>query len=432
MPLPRIWLALIAFAALPDGPLRAQSDPGASFHGAASMKTQLAALDGFGLPADGLAAPKGIDARVWTASIVPGQEPTAPRVALGRKLYFDTLLSKDGTVACATCHDTTRGFTDQRPVSEGIGGKLGRRNAPTTLNAALLVEQFWDGRATTVEHQAGMPILNPIEMGAQTEAEVVARVAAVPEYRAAFQAAWGREPNYADLRAAIGAFERTLIFLDAPFDRHLAGTATLSEAERRGLVLFEGKARCSGCHPLNPASPLGSDNAYHNIGVSARTQDFEGLAKRALAALSQDSSEHALDQLALASDMSELGRFVVTRNRADIGSFKTEQLRNAGLTAPYMHDGSLQTLWDVIDHYNKGGEDNPYLDGGIEALALAEGEIDDLVAFLFTLTDVRLAAENARAFAAQKAQAAKSRPFRDESLAARRVLGFERRVLGTK
>lgn len=425
------WPALLAFGAVVlAARTEAQGDPNVSQHGAASMKDQLAALEKLGLPADGMAAPKGIDARVWTASIVPGQEPTAARVALGRKLYFDPRLSKDGTVACATCHDVTRGFTDRRPVSEGIGGQLGRRNAPTTLNAALLAEQFWDGRATTVEHQAGMPILNPIEMGTQTEDEVVARVAALPEYREPFQRAYGRAPSYADLRAAIGAFERTLIFLDAPFDRHVAGVAPLGQAELRGLVLFEGKARCANCHPLNGSSPLGTDNNYHNIGVSARTQDFEGLARRALKALEADASELALDQLALATDMSELGRFVITRNRADIGAFKTEQLRNVALTAPYMHDGSLQTLWDVMDHYNKGGEDNAFLDGGIEALALGDDEIDDLVAFLFALTDVRFAAESRKVFEAQKAQAAKSRPFRDEELAKRLVLGFERRVLG--
>jgi cytochrome c peroxidase len=275
-----------------------------------------------------------------------------------------------------------------------------------------------------------MPILNSIEMGEQTEADVVARVAAVPEYRAAFQAAWGREPSYSDLRASIGAFERTLIVHDAPFDRHLAGEKPLSEQELRGLVLYEGKARCAGCHPLHPASPLGTDNAYHNIGVAARTQDFESLAVRALGALSRDASEKALDELALGTDLSELGRFMVTRNFADVGAFKTEQVRNVGITAPYMHDGSLQTLWDVMDHYNKGGEDNPYHDGGIEALGLTDAEIDDVVAFLFTLTDVRFSDENARALEAQRAQAKKSRPFKDEDLALRRVLGFERRVLG--
>jgi cytochrome c peroxidase len=402
-----------------------------SLHGAASMKAQLTALAELGLPEEGITPPAGVDARVWTASIVPGNEPTAERVFLGRALYFDPRLSADGTVACATCHDVTRGFSDQRPVSEGIGGQLGRRNAPTTLNAALLTEQFWDGRATTVEHQAGMPVLNPIEMGFASEEAAVERIAAIPEYVAAFQKAYGRGVNYEDLRAAIGAFERTLIFLDAPFDRYLAGDAkAISAQAARGHELFVGKARCVACHPLNTANPLGSDNNYHNIGVAARNKDFESLAAKALKRLAEDPSESTLDELALSTDMSELGRFMVTKNRADIGSFKTEQLRNIGVTAPYMHDGSMQTLWDVMDHYNKGGEDNPYLDGGIEALALSDAEIDDLVAFLFTLTDVRLSGTNEKAMKAQREHAAKNRPFKDEALANRRVLGFERRVLG--
>jgi len=426
------FLALASLPALVALAPGQEPDTSTSQHGAASMQAQLASLDALALPAHALDAPRGVDPSVWTASIVPGQEPTAERVALGRLLYFDPRLSQDGTVACATCHDVTRGFTDRRPVSEGIGDQLGRRNAPTTLNAALLLEQFWDGRASTVEHQAGMPILNPIEMGTQTEDEVVARVAAVPRYREAFQRAFGRAPSYADLRTAIGAFERTLIFLDARFDRHAAGEGELSEAELRGKVLFDGKARCASCHPLSASSPLGSDNAYHNIGVAARGRDFDALAKQALLALETDSGEQNLDRLALATDLSELGRFMVTRNRADIGAFKTEQLRNVGITAPYMHDGSLQTLWDVIDHYNKGGEDNRFLDGGIEALGLSEAEIDDLVAFLFTLTDVRFAAENEAALATQRQTAAKSRPIRDDDLALRRVLGFERRVLGSK
>jgi cytochrome c peroxidase len=131
-----------------------------------------------------------------------------------------------------------------------------------------------------------------------------------------------------------------------------------------------------------------------------------------------------LDELALSTDMSELGRFMVTKNRAHIGAFKTEQLRNVGITAPYMHDGSLQTLWDVMDHYNKGGEANPYLDGGIEPLALTDAEIDQVIAFLFALTDVRFADDNSKALAAQKAKAAKARPFQDQDLAFRRTMAF--------
>jgi cytochrome c peroxidase len=164
--------------------------------------------------------------------------------------------------------------------------------------------------------------------------------------------------------------------------------------------------------------------------VSARKQNFEALAGQALHVLKDGGNTEALDKLAIETDMSELGRFLVTKQREDIGAFKTEQLRNVGLTAPYMHDGSLKTLWDVVDHYNKGGETNAYLDGGIEPLNLSEGEINDVVAFLFTLTDRRFTAQNEAALREQQAAAAKSRPFRDNPLAHREVLPFEQRVMG--
>ena len=240
----------------------------------------------------------------------------------------------------------------------------------------------------------------------------------MPEYQKAFQTAYGREMNYEDLGRAIGAFERTLVFLDSPFQRFLNGdAAALSAAAQAGWELFNGKARCAACHPMNPSNPLGSDNRFHNIGVSARHQDFEGLARQALRAMQADSSEQKLDELAVGTDLSELGRFMVTRNRTDIGSFRTPQITNIGITSPYMHDGSLATLWDVMDHYNKGGEANLYLDGGIEPLALTEEEIDQLVAFLFALTDVRFAEENQRQFERQQAAAQKQRPVRDKALA---------------
>jgi cytochrome c peroxidase len=376
--------------------------------------------------------PPGIDPVAWvTIYVVPGNELTSERIALGRKLYFDTRLSKDGTLACATCHDVSRGFTDHRSVSEGIGDHLGKRSAPTTMNAALLQSQFWDGRAPSLEEQAKLPILNPIEMGHPDAASAMLGVNADPAYQALFQKAYGRAPNYEDLGRAIASFERTLIFLDAPFDRFAAGDAkALSPAAQRGLALFNGKARCVSCHMINSSNPIGTDNLFHNIGVSARKQNFEALAEQALRVLQQSNNTEAVDKLAIQTDMSELGRFLVTKKREDIGAFKTEQLRNVGLTAPYMHDGSLHTLWDVMDHYNKGGETNAYLDGGIEPLNLSESEINDVVAFLFALTDTRLAAQNQQALLEQQALAAKHRPFRDNALAHREMLPFEQRVMG--
>jgi cytochrome c peroxidase len=423
----RLGLGTVLSAlAVASGAALAEGTP----HGALDMTAQQQRLDQ--LHPTNTGVPSGIDPVAWQTIYVPADNQLNPeRIALGRKLYFETRLSRDGTVSCATCHDVSRGFTDRRNVSEGVGDHLGRRSAPTTMNAVFFQSMFWDGRAPTLEEQAKLPILNPIEMGHPDGAAAVKAIAADPSYVALFQKAYGRAPNYDDVGRAIASFERTLIFLDAPFDKYMTGdTNAISPAAQRGLVLFGGKARCVSCHMLNPSNPLGTDNLFHNIGVSARTQNFEELAKKGLAAVKEGSDQRALDNLALETDLGELGRFIVTRNRSDIGAFKTEQLRNVGITAPYMHDGTLRTLWDVIDHYNKGGETNPYLDGGIEPLNLSESEIDDLVAFLFTLTDARFAAENEAAYQDQKAVAAKQRPFRDNALAHRQVVPFETRVMG--
>lgn len=395
-------------------------------HGATAMTKQHVRLGELLGPSAATSVPAGVNASVWASFIPSGNTGTAEEVALGRELYFETKLSKDGTVACATCHDVFRGFTDRRNTSEGIGDQIGRRNSPTTLNAALFGTQFWDGRSKTLEDQARLPITNPIEMGMPDEPTAVAAITNDPKYVDLFQKTYGRAPNMDDIARALAAFERTLIFLDAPFDHFLRGDdKAISADARAGWALFNGKGRCNSCHQMNTSNPLGTDNRFHNIGVSARHQDFEGLANKALATLSKDNSTDMIDRLALETDLSELGRFVVSKNRSDIGAFKTQQIRNIGLTAPYMHDGSLQTLWDVIDHYNKGGEANPYLDGGIEPLNLTETEVGQLVSFMFTLTDYRLAEDNTKEFERQRALALKQRPIRDEKSSTREVLQFE-------
>ncbi|HEU4583791.1 MAG TPA: cytochrome c peroxidase, partial [Polyangiaceae bacterium] len=302
-----------------------------------------------------------------------------------------------------------------------------------TLNALFFSTQFWDGRAPTLEDQAKLPITNPIEMGMPSGDAAVAAIADDPEYKKGFQDAYGRAPNFDDLGRAIAAFERTLVFLSSPFDRFAQGDPNAISADARaGWVLFNGRARCGSCHQMNSSNPIGTDNRFHNIGVSARHQDFEQLATKGLQALAQGKSRETIDRLAIETDLSELGRFVVTEDRADIGAFKTSQIRNVGVSAPYMHDGSLQTLWDVIDHYNKGGEVNPYLDGGIEPLNLTETEVDQLVAFLFSLTDDRLAQQNEAERTRQSALAKTQRPFRDTALASRKVFPFEARLQGGK
>ncbi len=397
-------------------------------HGAQVMADQIAAFDALKTDVTGEVIPT--DRAYWNTLVPEDNAATPARIALGKKLYFDPRLSRDGTVACATCHDVSRGFTDRRPASEGIGGRIGRRNAPTTLNAAFFSSQFWDGRAKTLEDQARLPPLNPVEMGQPNGDAVVAVLTADADYPRLFHEAYGHPPNYEDFGRAIGAFERTLIFLDAPFDRFMNGQVdAIDDDAKAGMVLFFGKARCASCHTLSAVNPVGTDNRFHNIGVSARHQDFEKLARQAVAALDKTGGgDRAVDELALSSDLAELGRFVVTKHRSDIGAFKTEQLRNVGLTPPYMHDGSMQTLWDVVDHYNKGGEANPYLDGGIEPLDLSEQEVNQLVAFMFTLTDARFADDNRTQFNEQRAKAQKSRPFRDDELAHRTVLPFQQRL----
>lgn len=412
---------------------RNEKPAGGPLHGAQAMDQQLAQLSRWQPQAPSKIAPAGVDPQYWQSLIPADNQITAERVALGRKLYFDTRLSKDGTVACATCHDVSRGFSDRRSRAEGIRDQIGQRNAPVTLNAAFFSTQFWDGRAATLEDQAKLPIVNPIEMGQPDGAAVTKAIAGDPEYQAAFKAAYNRAPNYDDIGRAVATFERTLIFLDAPFDRFARGDRNAISADAAaGWALFNGKARCVSCHQISSSSPIGTDNRFHNIGVSARHQDFEKLATTALAALAKDSSKESLDQLALQTNLSELGRFVVSRNRSDIGAFKTSQLRNIGVTGPYMHDGTLSTLWDVIDHYNKGGEVNPYLDGGIEPLALTEREISQVVEFLFTLTDTRLDEQNRAEHTRQQQLAAKQRPFRDDAAANRKQLQFEARASGKR
>jgi cytochrome c peroxidase len=337
-------------------------------------------------------------------------------VLLGEKLFNDQRLSVDDSVSCATCHVPAKGFVDAKTVSEGVKQQKGTRNSPTVLNALFNATQFWDGRAATLEEQAKLPIVNPIEMGMKDGDAVVAKVRAIPEYAEAFKKVFGREVTYDDVGAAIAAFERMQFSGNAPFDAFIQGDAkALDASAKRGWSLFNGKARCNSCHAGNAVSPLFSDQKFHNIGIAAHKQDFVKLAREAVVTV-RTGDQKQIDELALETKFSELGRFLVTKNENDIGTFKTPTLRNIGITAPYMHDGSLKTLWDVMDHYNKGGVSNPFLDGGMQRLGLTEPEVDDLVAFMFTLTDARFAALQKTERARQTAGKSK-RPERETDVA---------------
>ena len=314
--------------------------------------------------------------------LIPEDNPITPaKIELGKKLYFDKRLSIDDTVSCATCHNPKFGFSDSKKVAEGIQGKKGARNSPTVLNATFYDEQFWDGRAPTLEEQAKGPLVNPVEMGFPSHDALIEKLRAIPEYSNAFKESFGTEDlTIEHLAQAIASFERTLITLESPFDQFIAGKENaISPEAKRGFELFQGKARCITCHEFNRTYPFFTDNKYHNIGVAIHGKNFAELARKA-------TKEPDIAKLAHEEGASELGRYLVTKQTKDIGAFKTSTIRNIELTAPYMHDGSLATLEEVIDFYNKGGEPNPNLDGGIRPLNLTAQEKKYLVAFLKSLT----------------------------------------------
>jgi cytochrome c peroxidase len=377
--------------------------------------------------AGALAEPKstlqlGIPADATRAAMPPGNPQTAEKIALGQKLFFDGRLSADGTVACSTCHDPARAFTDGRPTSIGIQGRVGQRNSPTVLNALYNKTQFWDGRAGTLEEQALQPIINSAEMGQPSLDAAVARIAAIGEYQQAFQRVFGRAPNAPDLARALASYERTQLSFDSPFDHFIAGdTNAIDDPAKRGWEIFNTRGNCNKCHALteDKRDPTNfTDNDFHNIGIGIIRHNVVALARQAQRLINSGDAA-AVDQAAIQSDMSALGRFLVTKKQPDdIASFKTPNLRNVLVTAPYFHDGSQETLWDVADHYNKGaGLQNPYLDQDIQPLALAEGEIDDLVAFMASLTSPDYKALGEKELARQRELARTNRPQRDTARA---------------
>jgi cytochrome c peroxidase len=363
----------------------------------------------------------GTPAEATRAAIPPDNPQTTQKIALGMKLFFDGRLSADGTVACSTCHDPARAFTDRRPISIGIKGRVGQRNAPTILNALYNKTQFWDGRVKTLEEQAALPIINSFEMGQPSLDAAVAKIAAIGEYQQDFRNVFGRAPNSPDLLRAIASYERTQLSFDAPFDHFIAGDSNaIDTAARRGWELFNTRGRCNKCHALSENKrdvTFFTDNDFHNIGIGVIRHNVVALARQA-EQLINAGDKAAIDQAAIQTDMSALGRFLMTRKEADTASFKTPDLRNVLVTGPYFHDGSQETLWDVCDHYNKGdGLQNPFLDQDMQPLALTEGDIDDLVAFLASLTSADYKEQGVRELARQRQLSRTTRPQRDTARA---------------
>ncbi|HWQ03054.1 MAG TPA: cytochrome c peroxidase [Candidatus Nitrosotenuis sp.] len=284
---------------------------------------------------------------------VPESNPLTPeKVALGRRLFHDPLLSRDFTIACATCHDPRRNFSDSLPRAVGIAGQEINRHAPALLNRGYGRAFFWDGRAASLEEQALQPITNPKEFDSTLEIAVT-RLRQHAEYPALFRAAFSRDVCAEDISRALASYVRTIVVAGSPADRYFAGdVSALSAQARDGLELFRGKANCVTCH----AGPLFSDEQFHNTGVAWRDGAF-----------------------------ADLGRGGVTGKKEDWGAFKTPSLREAARTAPYMHDGSLRTLEAVIEFYDRGGNANPQLDAEIRPLHLLPEEKKALLAFLHSL-----------------------------------------------
>lgn len=339
----------------------------------------------------------------------PADNPQTPeKIALGDKLFHDTRFSSTGLVSCASCHVREKAFADALRVSEGINKLTGTRNAPTVINAAYSTSAFWDGRSKDLEDQALHPFINPVEMALTDHQPILKVVRTDPEYKKQFKKVFGKSGDQITMKEvtqAIASFQRTLISGNSPFDRYyFAGEeGALTEQQKRGFDLFVNKGRCVSCHRVEQTQALFTDNRFHNVGIGINTiqKEVPQLAGKFL----ETKMTLAEVDKAVLSDVrtSELGRFAITKVLDDLGSFKTPTLRNIAVTAPYMHDGSLATLRDVVVHYNNGGVTkegdpvNDFLSGGIRPLNLTESEIDDLVAFMEALTSPEFAPKAAAA-----------------------------------
>jgi cytochrome c peroxidase len=289
------------------------------------------------------------------------QELPASSIALGEKLFFDPILSSDKTVSCGSCHKKEFAFADNTPVSLGVGNKRTTRNTPSVMYMTRRVSFFWDGRAKTLEEQALIPLTNPDEMN-MTEKEAVRRLTSSKYYKEAFQKVFHTAPNIRNLCVALADFQKSLQFYESRYDQYLKGNdSALNESEINGMTTFFFKGQCVACH-------IGDDftnDELRNIGLFNKSTHLD------------------------------VGRFKISNDTLDLGKFKTPHLRNVELTAPYMHDGSMKTLRDVINFYDdpekhvSGIVNMDTTMGRIGKLELSEQEMIELEAFLKALTDVQ-------------------------------------------
>ncbi len=278
---------------------------------------------------------------------------TPDRAELGKILFFDPRLSGSNWISCATCHNPALGWSDGLPTAVGVGMKILHRATPTILNTAYNRIQMWDGRAPSLEDQATGPLLSPDEMNQNLD-DLFEELSAIPGYKELFEKSYpGEGISKKTISKAIASFERTVVSTEAPFDKWRKGDQkAISESAKRGFVLFEDKANCTACHQgFNFV-----DNGFHNIGLKK---------------ISESPDE---------------GRFAHKKVKVLKGAFKTPTLRDIALTAPYMHNGAYKTLQEVVDHYNRGGDDRENLDPNLKPLNLTDQEKVDLVAFMRSLT----------------------------------------------
>ena len=320
----------------------------------------------------------------------PHNPPTAGKVELGRKLFFDRRLSFNGTMSCAMCHVPEQGFTSNElrtPV--GNEGATVRRNAPGLMNVAYHPRLFHDGRDGALETQVWGPLLAPDEMANPSLGHVLDRLRDLPDYAGLFEAAFaGRGASADTVGDALASYQRTLVAGDSPFDRYRYGGASdaLSAEEKAGLAIFTGKGRCAACHLIGERDALLSDFRYHNTGIGwLRSQERAGIEVELAPGVRAHMSAAVVRSIG-AAPRSDLGRFEITRDPRERWAYKTPMLRNVAATAPYMHDGSLPTLEAVVEYYDRDGAGASGQSPLIAPLRLSVTERAALVAFLKALS----------------------------------------------
>ncbi len=331
---------------------------------------------------------------------------TAAKIQLGRKLFFDRRLSRNDTFSCAMCHVPEQGFTsNEMATAVGIEGRSVRRNAPTIYNVAFNRFLFHDAREDRLEQQIWGPLLAANEMGNPSVGYVLAKIRGLADYDGLFEAAFdGRGPTMETLGMALASYERTLVSANSAFDRwHFAKEDdALSPAAKRGFGLFTGRAKCGSCHTIQDDHALFTDQGLHNTGIGYRQAMRPAGAdlRVPVAPGTFLTIDPAVIAAAAERPPNDLGRYEVTERPQHRWQYRTPSLRNVALTAPYMHDGSLSSLREVVEFYNAGGIANELLDPLLRPLDLSENEIDDLVAFLLALSGDNVDTLVADAFAA--------------------------------